>query len=97
MFGIIGQMHATPGNRAKLIDILLKGTKAMPGCRLYAISADSGDETGIWITEIWDSAESHEASLQIPAVQNAIAKGKPLIAGFGDRHVVDPVGGVGIE
>ena len=97
MFGIIGQMHSTPGGRAKLIDILLAGTKDMPGCKLYAISADSSDETGLWITEIWDSAESHKASLQLPAVQNAIAKGKPLIAGFGDRHVVNPVGGFGLE
>ena len=97
MYGIIGKMVATEGSRDKLIEILLNGTQDMPGCKLYAISADSADETGIWITEIWDSEESHQASLQLPSVQAAIAEGRPMIAGFGDRHIVNPVGGVGIS
>jgi hypothetical protein len=28
-------------------------------------------------------------------VENAIAKGRPLIAGFGDRVVTTPIGGIG--
>ena len=96
MYGIIGQIEATEGNRDELITILLNGTKDMPGCKLYAISADTTDETGIWITEIWDSEESHQASLQLPAVQQAIAEGRPMIAGFGARHIVTPMGGTGV-
>lgn len=97
MYGIIGQMHATEGNRDQLIQILLNGTQEMPGCTLYAIAADTSDETGIWITEIWDTEESHQASLQLPSVQEAIAQGRPMIAGFGDRHIVTPIGGVGVS
>ena len=97
MYGIIGQMQATEGTRDKLIEILLNGTKDMPGCKLYAIAADAADETGIWITEIWDSKELHQASLQLPAVKKAIAAGKPMIAGFGNRHIVRPVGGTGLK
>lgn len=97
MYGIISQMKATEGNREKLIEILLNGTKDMPGCKLYAIAADTADETGIWITEIWDSEASHQASLQLPSVQKAIAEGRPKIAGFGDRHIVTPIGGIGID
>ncbi|MEM7336896.1 MAG: putative quinol monooxygenase [Chloroflexota bacterium] len=96
MYGIIGQLKATAGNRDKLISILLNGTQEMPGCKLYAISADSTDDISIWITEFWDSEEAHQASLQLPSVQAAIAEGKPIIAGFGDRHIVNPVGGIGI-
>lgn len=96
MYGIIGQMTATDGNREKLIEILLNGTKDMPGCRLYAIAADTSDMVSIWITEIWDSEESHQASLQLPSVQAAIVEGKPMIAGFGDRHIVKPFGGLGV-
>ena len=96
MYGIIGKMNATEGSREKLIDILINGTKDMPGCKLYAIAADTTDETAIWITEIWDSEESHQASLQLPSVHNAIAQGKPMIAGFGDRHIVRPIGGLGV-
>ena len=96
MYGIIGQMLATEGDREKSIEILLNGTKEMPGYKLYAISADTTNETGIWITEIWDSEESHQASLQLPSVQKAIAEGRPMIAGFGDRHIVNPMGGLGV-
>ena len=96
MYGIIGKLNATEGNRDRLVEILLHGTREMPGCKLYAIATDSADNHGIWITEFWDSEESHKASLQLPAVQNAIVEGKPFIAGFGERHVVTPVGGMGV-
>lgn len=97
MYGIIGKLVAADGRRDELIQILLDGTKQMPGCKLYAIAADASDDTGIWITEIWDSEASHQASLQLPAVQDAIARGKPMIAGFGDRFVTTPIGGVGVN
>ena len=97
MYGIIGKLNATDGNRDNLIELLLAGTSEMPGCKLYAIAADSEDPNGIWITEIWDSEESHQASLQLPAVQKAIAAGRPMIAGFGARHIVTPKGGFGVQ
>jgi quinol monooxygenase YgiN len=97
MYGIIGKINAKEGNRDKLIEILLHGTREMPGCKLYAIATDSTDDNGIWITEIWDSEESHKASLLLPGVQKAIADGKQMIAGFGDRHIVTPIGGLGVK
>lgn len=45
---------------------------------------------------MWDSKESHMASLKLPAVQAAIAGGRPLIAGFGNRFETAPVGGTGL-
>ena len=81
-FGMIGKMKAQPGKRAELIAILNSGTGTMPGCRAYLIAEDVKDPDAIWITEIWDDASSHKASLQLPAVRDAIAKGRPLIAGF---------------
>jgi quinol monooxygenase YgiN len=50
----------------------------------------------LWITEVWDSRDSHAASLQLPAVQAAIAKGRPMIAGFGQRFETVPLGGAGL-
>lgn len=81
-FGMIGKMKAQPGKRAELIAILNSGTSTMRGCRAYLIAEDVKDPDAIWITEIWDDASSHKASLQLPAVRDAIAKGRPLIAGF---------------
>ena len=44
----------------------------------------------------WDSQHSHQASLALPAVQAAIAKARPLIAGFGERFETRPVAGPGL-
>jgi quinol monooxygenase YgiN len=81
-FGMVGKMKAQPGKRAELVAILGAGTGAMPGCRAYLIAEDAKDADAIWITEIWDSQASDAASLQLPAVRDAIARGRPLIAGF---------------
>lgn len=81
-FGMIGKMKAVPGKRDELVAILGGGTGSMPGCLVYLIAEDAKDADAIWITEIWDRKESHAASLQLPAVRAAIAKGRPLIADF---------------
>lgn len=81
-FGMIGKMMAQPGKRAELIAILGAGTGEMPGCLAYLIAEDVKDPDAIWITEVWDRQSSHQASLALPEVKDAIAKGRPLIAGF---------------
>ena len=96
MYGLIGKMNAKPGERDALAAILLGGTGSMPGCLSYIIASDPADPDGLWITEVWDNAESHQASLKLPAVQAAIAKGRPLIAGFSNRVETVPVGGHGL-
>ena len=96
MYGLIGKMIATPGQSDALIAILLDGVADMPGCLSYIVARDPDDADAIWITEVWESQESHAASLALPMVQQAIALGKPLIADFGDSIVTLPVGGHGL-
>lgn len=96
MYGLIGRMKAQPGQRDALAAILLEGTAAMPGCLSYIVARDPADGEALWITEVWDSADSHRASLQLPAVQAAIARGRPLIAGFDSQTETEPLGGVGL-
>jgi quinol monooxygenase YgiN len=97
MYGLIGKMTAVAGQRDALAAILLDSTGAMPGCLSYVIATDPADADALWITEVWDSQDSHKASLTLPAVQAAIAKGKPLIAGFSNRVETVPIGGVGLS
>lgn len=97
MYGLIGKMIAKPGQRDALVAILLEGTGGMPGCRSYIIATDPADANAIWITEVWDTQEQHDASLQLPAVQAAIAQARPLLEGFGERFVTAPIGGVGLD
>jgi quinol monooxygenase YgiN len=68
----------------------------MPGCLSYVVATDQADANAIWITEVWESGEAHAASLSIPAVRQAIAKGMPLIARFDSHAATTPVGGVGL-
>lgn len=96
MYGLIGQMNAVPGKRDELIAILLAGVSVMPGCLSYVVAKDPTDPDALWVTEVWDRRESHEASLALPSVKEAIAKGRPLIAGFGERFETEPVGGHGL-
>jgi quinol monooxygenase YgiN len=97
MYGLIGKMRTAEGKRDELIKILLDGTDKMPGCLSYIVAKDPTDANAIWITEVWDSKESHEASLKLPSVQAAIAKGRPMITGFGERFEIEPVGGHGLR
>lgn len=96
MYGLIGKMIAAPGRRDELIAILLEGVAGMPGCLSYIVAKDREDDDALWITEVWESRERHEASLELPSVREAIGKGRPLIAGFGERFETTPVGGHGL-
>ena len=97
MYGLIGSMTAVEGKRDELIKILLEGVSGMPGCLSYIVAKDPKDANGIWITEVWDTKESHAASLKLPTVKAAIAKGKPLIAKFGAYNETEPIGGHGLR
>ena len=91
-YGLLGQLMAVPGKRSELIGYLLEGTKAMPGNLAYIVGEDLSDPDSVWITEVWRSKADHDASLSLPAVQQAIASARPLIAGFGTRAETRPVG-----
>jgi len=96
MYGLITKFKTAADQRDALIAILTAGTSGMPGCLSYVVAKDITETDAVWITEVWISRESHQASLSLPAVQQAIAKGRPLIAGFGARFETQPVGGHGL-
>lgn len=96
MFGLIGKMKIAPGKRDTVTTALLEGVRSMPGCLSYVVAHDPTDANAIWITEVWDSKESHQASLKLPSVQQAIAQARPHITGFGERFETAPVGGQGL-
>ena len=96
MFGMIGKMSAATGKRAEVIALLLQAVNAMPGCLSYVVAQDTSDENGIWIAEVWDSKESHDASLSLPEVKKSIAAARPMIAGFSNQVITTPIGGYGL-
>jgi quinol monooxygenase YgiN len=97
MYGLIGKMTTVAGKREEVLAFLLDGINNMPGCLSYIVAKDPKDENALWITEVWDSDASHKASLSLPEVKAAIAKARPLIAGFSDGVTTIPVGGHGLK
>ena len=93
MYGLIGKMLAVENQRDALIAIILEGADSMPGCLSYVVAKDVAIPHAIWVTEVWDSKASHEASLSLPAVRASIERAMPLIAGFEESIVTEPVGG----
>jgi quinol monooxygenase YgiN len=96
LYGLIGKFKAAPDKRDELAQILLTATQGMPGCLSYIVANDPKDPDALWITEVWDSRASHKASLGLPAVKEAMLKGRPLIAGIGERFETVPLGGFGL-
>lgn len=96
MYGLFGRFLAAEGKREDLIAILLEHQEGMEGCLSYIVARDKTDPNGIWISEVWDSADSHTASLDLPSVRNAISRARPLIAGFDQHYETEPVGGIGL-
>jgi quinol monooxygenase YgiN len=98
-FGLCGKFTAAPGKRDELVDLLLdaaNGLGQLPECEIYIVNKIDDEPDAVWVTEVWSTEEAHARSLQDPAVQAAIARGRPLIAGMSDQVKLRPVGGKGL-
>lgn len=88
-YGLTGSIIAAPGRRDELRAMLVdSATRIMPGvdgCRAYVVGVRVDQPDAVWVTEIWDSAEQHMASLQVPEIAELIARARALIAGMGER------------
>lgn len=97
MYGRIGRIVALEGRRDELAEILMEGVAGMPGCLSYVVAKDRENDDALWVTEVWDTEASHEASLSLPSVREAIQKGRPLIEAFEEGFVTTPLGGYGLD
>ena len=95
-YGLIGRMTALPGQRQELLTILAESISEMPGCLSYIVAEDPGHPDALWITEIWESQQSHQDSLKMPEVKDAITRGRPLIASMDSHQETRPVAGTGL-
>ena len=96
MYGLIGKFIAQEGKREDLIAVLVTASARLPGCLSYIVARDPSDPNTLWVTEVWDSEQSHVASLKLPAVQVAIAEARPWIGGIERIATTEPIGGHGL-
>lgn len=97
-YGYIGSMKTKPGHRDDVVSILLTDVDSLRdiGCDLYIVSVSDIDDDTIWVTEIWQTKEHHDASLQLPETQAAINKAMPMLTGEFTSQELSVVGGLGV-
>jgi quinol monooxygenase YgiN len=96
MFGLIVKFVAHEGRRDEFIRIMSEGFQGMDGCHSYILAADPADQSAIWVTEIWDTAESHHVAMASPRIKEIVVRAKPLMAKRDLRVVTEPRGGQGL-
>lgn len=97
MWGMIAKITTVPGMRDEMISILQQSAADMPGCLSYIVAMDLAEEDALWITEAWDSQASHDASLSLRQVQEAIPRARLIVANFEKFATTIPVWGTGIQ
>jgi quinol monooxygenase YgiN/mannose-6-phosphate isomerase-like protein (cupin superfamily) len=92
---------AQPNRGDELAALLLRAADSLrdaPGCELYVINRSATNPDEIWVTELWLSQETLDASVEelgTEAGRARVAEVMALLAGPPERIDVEPLGGVG--
>lgn len=99
-YGLHGKLKATAGNGPQLAAALLEAARLVStakGCHIYLVSQDKTSPEIVWVTEVWDSKEDHDNSLQVPGVKELIGQVMPILDGRPEKGLeLDVLGGAGI-
>ena len=100
-YGLHGRLRAKPGNGNDLSALLLQAAEIMKnaaGCHMYMVSRDAANPEDIYVTEVWNSKEDHDASLAMEGVPELISHAMPLLEGKPSGGLtLDVLGGKGIK
>ena len=82
-FANVGTLGVQPGKAEELVAILTRRNPEMEqaGCLVYEVGVSQEEPDTVCVVELWESAEAHQASLQLPSVQAAIGEARPLLTG----------------
>lgn len=96
-----GKLKAKTNQLENLAKILLDAADLIsqtPGCQLYVVGYDTNEPNSIFVTEIWDTKENHDQSLQIEGVRELIMEAMPLLDGPPTKgQEIQLLGGHGIS
>lgn len=93
-FANFGSLGTKPGAREQVLALLTRPSDEMAGigCLLYEVGVSEDAPDTVFVSELWESAEAHKASLQLPSVRAAIAEAMPLLSGVMSGQSFDVVG-----
>ena len=99
-YGSHVKFKTKPGKGSEFAAILLNAARSMngvKGCQLYLALREVGKEDIIGVTEVWDTKEDHDNSLNMPVAQELIAKAMPMLDGLPEKAVeFEVLGGKGL-
>ncbi|KUP06305.1 antibiotic biosynthesis monooxygenase [Bacillus coahuilensis p1.1.43] len=94
-YSIFGKLVAKEGELETLSSILLEAAESMKqveSCSVYIVNA-SKQEQAVFVFEVWENEQAHQASLSLPLTQTLIQKAKPILAGVERLAAMEALGG----
>lgn len=90
----VGTLGAVPGKRDELASILIRRNDdlAQAGCLFYEVGVNQESPDTVYVCELWESQDAHQASLQLESVRSAIAGARPLLSGEFGGFAFDVLG-----
>lgn len=82
-FANVGTLGVKPGHRDEVVAILTRRSTDLDGagCLSYEVGVSDEHPDTVFVSELWESAEAHQLSLQLASVQAAIKEAMPLLNG----------------
>lgn len=95
-FALLNRLTAKPGQRDRVVEILLESGKLFDdnrACRLYLVAESQDDPNLIWVSDLWTSEEEHAEALKAPEMRPFVDECMPLLESMPEQIKVRPVGG----
>lgn len=96
MYGLITRLLARPGRRDELALMLLDPSIRRHGCHSYVVAHDLEHSDGLWVTEVWGDAATHQSWSRDMRDSGVWRPVHGLIATMDDPILTRPLGGVGV-
>ena len=82
-FANAGTLGVVPGKRDEFVTHLTRHSDALKatGCLVYEVGVNDEQPNTVFVVELWTSADAHQASLQLPEVQESLSAARPLLSG----------------
>lgn len=94
VFANVGTLGSQPGQRDALVAHLTARSDQLAGlgCLSYEVGINDEQPDTVFVVELWEDAEAHRASLELPEVQASIAAARPMLSGEFGGFRFDVVG-----
>lgn len=99
-YNIFGRFSVQEGKQGTIVEILLEAAesmKALSGCELYIVSTNASEPNHVYVYEVWENEQAHQASLTLDVTQTLIQQARPIITGMERLNTLQALGGKGLN